>query len=638
MSESAVFSKCAWRLIPFLGLLYVANFLDRVNVGFAALTMNADIGLTAETYGIGAGMFFIGYFFFEVPSNLAMEKFGARLWMFRIMLTWGLVSMATAFVKGPVGFFVARFLLGACEAGFFPGVILYLTYWFPAATRGQFNALFLSAIMVANIIGAPVSGYILHATDGIAGLRNWQWLFLIEGLPSIVLGFVTLLYLPSKPADAAWLSEAEKETIHTALARDDIPHGKLRDCFADLRIWVLAVADFGIVLAIYGLGLWLPQMVKAQGFDDLQTGFVVAVPYLATMIGMIAWARVSDRRGERIRCVILPSLLAAASLTAAALLGGSLWTVLALTLATMGIYAAIAVFWALPQSFLGGTAAAAAIALVNSVANLGGFLGPTIVGYLKDATGGYAAAMGALAAGLLMTVVVIAAVSRSISSTKPAAVLSWLGYPRRRVGMRVFACCLTFVASVAIAGIASATPNYPKGALELEQKLLAQQSADTKAWIKDEGEHEASGQFLSSETARNAARKFGVSGSQVSTLAFLVLMEAARVADNNVYALAVNAQAANASRADARQAALTSTGIASAQQAQLSGGLQSAQQNQGSAFVPLASTEGSNPVAQARATSAAIPPPSMTLQDAMDRESQIEDLLAGAMKNVGQSG
>ena len=278
MSEAAVFSKCAWRLIPFMGLLYVANFLDRVNVGFAALSMNADIGLTAEAYGLGAGMFFIGYFFFEIPSNVAMEKFGARLWIFRIMLTWGVVSMATAFVTGPVSFFILRFLLGACEAGFFPGMILYLTYWFPASSRGQFNALFLSAIMVANIIGAPVSGSILHWTGGIGGLKSWQWLFLLEGLPSCILAFVTLLYLPSKPAEAKWLSAEEKNVVATALARDDLPHRGLRAGLSDPRIWMLALADFGIILTVYGIGLWLPQMVKALGFDDLQTGFVVAVP------------------------------------------------------------------------------------------------------------------------------------------------------------------------------------------------------------------------------------------------------------------------------------------------------------------------------------------------------------------------
>jgi ACS family tartrate transporter-like MFS transporter len=423
MSEAAVFSKCAWRLIPFMGLLYVANFLDRVNVGFAALTMNADIGLNAEAYGLGAGMFFIGYFFFEVPSNVAMEKFGARLWIFRIMLTWGAVSMATAFATGPVSFFILRFLLGACEAGFFPGMILYLTYWFPAATRGQFNALFLSAIVIANIFGAPLSGYILHAAGDWGVFKSWQWLFLIEGLPSCILAFAALLYLPSKPNDAKWLSAEEKRTVATAIARDDLPHRDLRTGLSDARVWLLALADFGIIIALYGIGLWLPQIVKSLGFDDLETGFVVAVPYVATMIAMIAWARLSDARGERIRHIVQPALLASVSLAAAALLGASPWSVLALTLATIGIYAALVVFWTLPQSFLGGTAAAGAIALVNAIANLGGFLGPTVVGYLKTATGTYAAAMGFFAAGLIMTIVVLYALSRSIPALKPAVML-----------------------------------------------------------------------------------------------------------------------------------------------------------------------------------------------------------------------
>ena len=423
MSEATVFSKCAWRLIPFMGLLYVANFLDRVNVGFAALSMNADIGLNAEAYGLGAGMFFIGYFFFEVPSNVAMEKFGARLWIFRIMLTWGVVSMATAFVTGSVSFFILRFLLGACEAGFFPGMILYLTYWFPAATRAQFNALFLSAIVIANIIGSPLSGFILQTAGGLGGLKSWQWLFLLEGLPSCILAFVTLFYLPSKPADASWLCAEEKQIVANAIARDDLPHNDLRVGLSDVRVWLLALADFGIIIALYGIGLWLPQIVKSLGFSDLETGFVVAMPYVATMIAMIAWARLSDAHGERIRHIVQPALLAAASLAAAALLGTSLWSVLALTLATIGIYAALVVFWTLPQSFLGGTAAAGAIALVNSIANLGGFLGPTIVGYLKMATGTYGVAMGFFAVGLIMTVVVILALSRSIPALKPAAVL-----------------------------------------------------------------------------------------------------------------------------------------------------------------------------------------------------------------------
>jgi ACS family tartrate transporter-like MFS transporter len=326
-------------------------------------------------------------------------------------------------VTGPVSFFILRFLLGACEAGFFPGMILYLTYWFPASSRGQFNALFLSAIMVANIIGAPISGAILHWAGGFGGLKSWQWLFLLEGLPSCILAFVTLIYLPSRPADAKWLSAGEKDIIAVALARDDLPHRNLRAGLVDLRIWMLALADFGIILTVYGIGLWLPQMVKALGFDDLQTGFVVAVPYVATMIAMIVWARVSDARGERIRHIVQPALIAAASLLIAAFLGASVWTVVALTVATMGVYAALVVLWTLPQSFLGGTAAAGAIALVNCVANLGGFLGPTVVGYLKQATGSYATAMGFLSMGLVMTAIVIMGISRSIPAPKPAAVV-----------------------------------------------------------------------------------------------------------------------------------------------------------------------------------------------------------------------
>jgi len=423
VAEAAVFSKCAWRLIPFMGLLYVANFLDRVNVGFAALTMNKDIGLSAHAYGLGAGMFFIGYFFCEVPSNLIMEKVGARLWMFRIMLTWGLVSMAMAFARGPVSFFVLRFLLGVCEAGFFPGMILYLTYWFPAATRGQFSALFLSAILIANIVGSPISGYILSAAGGVAGLKNWQWLFLLEGIPSLVLSVVTLFYLPDRPAKARWLSADEKNLIHDVLARDVLKPQSLRAALLDSRIWLLCLADFGIILATYGLSLWLPQIVKSMGFSDLQTGFMVALPYAVAIVAMILWARASDAHGERLWHVALPAMLGAASLAVAAILGMGPWTMVALTFATIGIYGAIAVMWTLPQSLLGGTAAAAAIALVNSVGNLGGFVGPTIAGYLKDATGNYSAAMAVFAIGLAMTAGVAIAMSRFLDARNTAVVV-----------------------------------------------------------------------------------------------------------------------------------------------------------------------------------------------------------------------
>ena len=403
-----------------MGLLYVANFLDRVNVGFAALTMNKDIGLSAQAYGLGAGMFFIGYFFCEVPSNLIMEKVGARLWMFRIMLTWGLVSMATAFARGPISFYLLRFLLGVCEAGFFPGMILYLTYWFPAASRGQFSALFLSAILVANIIGSPISGYILTVAGGVAGLKSWQWLFLIEGIPSLVLGVVTLFYLPDRPADARWLADHEKVLIHDALARDEMAPRTARDGLSDYRIWLLCLADVGLITATYGLALWLPQIVKGMGFDNLQTGFMVAIPYAVAIVAMIAWARASDANGERLWHVALAALLASVGLIVAAITGTGPWAMLALAVATMGIYAAVAVMWTLPQSLLGGTAAAAAIALVNSVGNLGGFAGPAIAGYLKDATGSYSAAMLVFAGGLALSAAVTITMSRFNLATKPA--------------------------------------------------------------------------------------------------------------------------------------------------------------------------------------------------------------------------
>lgn len=417
-AEDAVFLKCAWRLIPFMGLLYVVNFLDRVNVSFAALAMNRAIGLSAHAYGVGAGMFFIGYFFFEVPSNVIMEKVGARLWMFRIMLSWGLISMLTAFARGPYSFAILRFFLGVCEAGFFPGMILYLTYWFPASTRGQFNAMFLAAIVIANVIGGPISGTILRAADGVGGFHAWQWLFVLEGLPSCVLAFIVLVYLTDKPAHATWLDAREKQVICDALARDAAPRRTLHEGLADRRVWLLAIADLGIITSLYGIGLWLPQIVKGLGFSDFQTGFVVSAPYLVTLFAMVAWARDSDRRAERIWHVIWPVLLAATAFLATARLGTSLWSVVALSIASIGIYSALVVFWTLPQSFLGGTAAAGAIALVNSVANLGGFFGPTIVGYLKDATGTYAAAMVCFAFGLIATAIIVFAMARILPATR----------------------------------------------------------------------------------------------------------------------------------------------------------------------------------------------------------------------------
>jgi ACS family tartrate transporter-like MFS transporter len=410
-----VFAKAAWRIVPFMMLLYVANFLDRVNVGFAALTMNHDLAIGAEAFGIVGGIFFIGYFFFEVPSNVILEKVGARLWIFRIMLTWGLVSMATAFVRGAESLSVLRFLLGVAEAGFFPGVIFYLGLWFPASVRARYVGLFLSAIAIANIVGAPISGLIL-GMDGIGGLRGWQWLFLLEGLPSFVLAFAVLVVLPNGPHDARWLDDDERSQIAARLASEPAhTHHALMPMLRDPRVWALAIPDFGIVLSTYGVGLWLPQIVKGLGFSNLGVGLVVAFVYLVSSIATILWCLSSDRAGERIRHVAIASVIGAGGLFVAAFTQGSVVCILALAVGMSGTLAAISVFWALPSSFLGQTAAAGGIALINSLANLAGFAGPYLMGWLKTATGGYSAGLDVLGGGLLMTAVTILLVGRTLN-------------------------------------------------------------------------------------------------------------------------------------------------------------------------------------------------------------------------------
>jgi ACS family tartrate transporter-like MFS transporter len=412
--QDRVFAKAAFRLIPFMILLYVASFLDRVNISFAALTMNQQLGLSDKAFGFGAGIFFIGYFIFEVPSNLILERVGARAWMFRIMLTWGLVSMATAFVRDATGFYVLRFLLGAAEAGFYPGMVLYLTYWFPRTTRARFIAAFLAAVPFANVIGGPLSGAIL-SMEGMEGLHGWQWLFLLEGVPSCALAFAILVFLPDRPAHARWLNDEEKQTIASRLDQDALPHQTLWSGLSDARVWLLSIADFGIVTGLYGINFWLPQIVSKMGYSNLDTGFVVAIPYLASMIGMIAWGYSSDLSRERIWHVAMAALLAAGGLTFAAILRDPVSVLIALSVAAIGIYAALATFWTLPPSFLGGTAAAGGIALINSISNLGGFVGPTVIGWLKQTTHGYQTGFAVLSAALVVSAVVILMIGRYLS-------------------------------------------------------------------------------------------------------------------------------------------------------------------------------------------------------------------------------
>ncbi len=411
-----ILARAAWRLIPLMILMYVASFLDRVNIGFAALQMNQDLGFSPQVYGFGAGIFFWGYFLFEVPSNLMLEKVGARLWMCRIMVTWGLLSMATAFVTGPVSFFAVRFLLGAAEAGLYPGMILYMTYWFPQATRARFIALFLAAVPLSNVIGAPLSGWLL----GIEGtLRGWQNMLLIEGIPSVLLGIAVLWWLPDSPRVAKWLTAEEKDIIAARLAEDqkaDAQIGTVHgfwEMLKDKRVWILMIPDFSIVIGLYALGLWMPQMVKEMGFTNIETGWLVALAYFTAIASMMLLGLSSDRKGERAGHVAFAAVAGAAGLMGAALLRDPVLVIASFCLAASGIYGALAVFWTLPTALLRGTAAAAGLALINSFANLGGFFGPSITGWLKQLTGDYVLGLEVMAGMLCLAAVSVLLIGRA---------------------------------------------------------------------------------------------------------------------------------------------------------------------------------------------------------------------------------
>jgi ACS family tartrate transporter-like MFS transporter len=413
---NAILARAARRLIPIMCLMYVASFLDRVNVGFAALTMNQDLGFSPQIFGIGAGIFFFGYFLFEIPSNLMLEKVGARVWMCRIMVTWGLVSMATAFVQGPTSFYVLRFLLGLAEAGLYPGMILYMTYWFPQATRARFIALFLAAVPAASVIGAPISGWLL----GFNGLlRGWQWMLLLEGIPSLLLGVAVLWFLPDRPANAKWLNAEDKAILEARLADDRRNDAKLSamsgfwEMLTDKRIWIFIIPDFCIVIGLYGMGLWMPQMIKGLGFTNLETGFLVALPYVVSMAGMVLLGLSSDRSGDRVWHVAGATFAGALGLAGAVLFVNPLLIMISFCVAAFGIYGALAVFWTLPTAILRGMAAAGGLALLNSFSNLGGFFGPTLMGWLKQSTGTYTMGMLVLAAMLAFGGIATLAIGRA---------------------------------------------------------------------------------------------------------------------------------------------------------------------------------------------------------------------------------
>jgi ACS family tartrate transporter-like MFS transporter len=409
-----VFAKCAWRLIPFITLLYVVGFIDRSNVGFAALTMNRDLGFSSNVFGFGAGVFFLGFVTFQIPTAVLLARLGARRVIFCVMLVWGLVSASTAFMQHAHDFYALRFALGVAEGGFTPSMIFYLTLWFPQVYRGRLIATFCGAIPIAGIISGPLSGLIL-GMDGVARLHGWQWLFLIQGLPAILLAFVVLARLPDRPDDAPWLDDAEKATIAASLRAEMVPSDRsVWQALCDPRLMLLGFAGLGSAIALYGINLWLPQIIQAMGFTHRATGFIAAVPYLVGMVAMIAWGRLSDARNKRISDTALTMLLAAAALGAASLTANRPMVLAFLTLAMAGGLSGIGPFQSLLSTFSRGAAGASGLALVNSIGTLGGFFGPVIVGALKARTGDYGAAMAALGAAQLVSALIVLGTGRAL--------------------------------------------------------------------------------------------------------------------------------------------------------------------------------------------------------------------------------
>jgi D-galactonate transporter len=405
-SIDQIYKKITLRLIPFLLLCYVLSYLDRVNVGFAKLQMLSDLNFSEAVYGLGAGIFFLGYFLFEVPSNIIMHKVGARRWIARIMITWGFLSAMMMLVQSEIAFYSLRFLLGVAEAGFFPGIIYYLTKWYPAERRGRATALFLTAIAIAGVVGGPISGWIMRDMAGVGGLAGWKWLFLIEGMPSILVGLLVLRYLDDSVEDAKWLNTEEKETILSVMARDvsSQMHLGASKAFFHGRTWLLAVTYFLLVFSLYGISFWLPTIIKNAGVTDpFQNGLLSAVPWAAGCAAMVIVARSSDRTRERRWHVALPAIIGAAGFVFSVQYGSDIkFSIVALSVATMGCMSALPVFWSLPTAYLRGAAAAAGIALINSVGNLSGFFGPSLIGAIKAATGSLNNAVYLLAGSLIL--------------------------------------------------------------------------------------------------------------------------------------------------------------------------------------------------------------------------------------------
>ena len=418
--EAATMRRVAWRIVPFLMLCYFISFVDRVNAGFAALDMNKDLHLSPAVFGLGGGLFFVSYFIFEVPSNLALERVGARRWIARIMVSWGIVAAAMALIVGPYSYYFVRLLLGAAEAGFFPGVMLYITYWFPAAYRARIIGWFMVAVPISAFLGSPLSAALL-GTDGWLGLRGWQWMFVLEGVPAVLLGLACLFYLDDRPHGAKWLDPAQRDWLMSRLATENaaarpVPPQSLWRVLTNGRVLALALVLAGTTANSSGLQLWSPQMIKAFGLSNMQTGLVNAIPFAIASVAMIWWGRRSDRLHERVWHTVLPLALIAIGLAGALVFHSLVATIVILSLAVIGIYACKGPVWAVSTEWLAAGVAAAGLAQINALSNLAGFGTIYVVGVIKGATGNFSLAM--------LPLMALAAVS--------AATMWWIGRDARR--------------------------------------------------------------------------------------------------------------------------------------------------------------------------------------------------------------
>ena len=416
--RSNAYRKTAWRLMPFLMLCYLCAYLDRVNVGFAKLQMMNDLALSETVYGLGAGMFFIGYFLCEVPSNIILHKVGARVWIARIMITWGIVSALFAFVETAWQFYALRFLLGIAEAGLAPGLLLYLTYWFPSYRRARMTVLWFIAIPLSGMVGGPLSGWIMTQFAGVHGWAGWQWMFVLEAVPTVVVGLLVLSYLKDGVHQASWLNDDEKALITRELAEDDqkkVTHASVGEFIRDRRLWLLAAIYFCVVMGQYAITFWLPTLVRNAGVSDpMKIGVLTSLPYLCAIVAMLYAGRSGDKHRERRWHLIIPMIAGAIGLTLAAMMGGNVTlSILSLCLAASGILSATSMFWMLPTTLLGGVSAAAGIAAVNSFANLAGFCSPYLIGWITTLTGSSAIGMylitGVLVGGALLVLRIPAA-------------------------------------------------------------------------------------------------------------------------------------------------------------------------------------------------------------------------------------